>query len=123
MKKYISILALLLLFAVFTACEKSELDGHAPMDNQNVESFSGSQSLRVNDDSDQEDSGPAKNKNLSANDNTDLTQNSTTNGVDVGNGVPSGEGNDNDGYVNDDSDDEEEGRRPNANNPHPKGAE
>lgn len=123
MKKYTSILTLLIFFTAFTACEKTELDGHCPAEGQNSQSFADPQDLRVNDDSDQEDAGPSTNKNLSATNNDFTLTESTLQGASANNNDTANEGGESNGLVNDDSDDEEEGRRPNSDSPQPKGQE
>lgn len=107
MKKFVTLLSLLLVTTLFVGCEKFELEDHCPEEEQNSTSYGDPQDYRVNDDSDSEESG-AHSKALSAGGDVDLDEGQTSMGSSDGS-----EGNDDsDDLINDDSDNEDEGGQP-----------
>lgn len=117
MKQSIFVISALSLLAFFTSCEKFELEDHCPEEEQN-ETFENPQELRVNDDSDSEESGSSSNQTTRgfSSDSESGIKGDQKSAI----GKPDGSGDDADedgeDLINDDSDNEDEGadqsRRP-----------
>lgn len=121
MKRTLYFISFITILGALASCEKFELDDHCPEENQ--EQQINPQELRINDDSDSEETGKPNLKSESASNHEGDSTTSTSSNDGSNNDSDSGNPDDDD-LINDDSDDEDEGGRPqnpngNSNNGNP----